>query len=76
MADGTSCKHCGNTSRPDTECSRCGGYGLVTGMDGSPDDCPDCGCSGAQWPPICPGCGKYRSMKGWVREIEAEDASA
>lgn len=64
---GTSCKSCGDTRRPDTECSWCGGFGMV-GYD-EPHDCWHCGYSGVQWPPICHGCGKYRSMKGWLPEF-------
>lgn len=63
---GSPCKLCGNTERPDTECSRCGGYGMVTGGLGDPEACPNCGCSGLQWPAVCPGCSKWRSMEGWL----------
>lgn len=61
---GSPCRSCGDTRRPDTDCSRCGGFGVV-GHD-EPHDCPTCGCSGTCWPPVCQGCGKYRSMKGWL----------
>ena len=59
------CRSCGNGERPDTVCSYCGGYGMITNYGGDPDDCPACGCSGMQWPPVCPNCGKFRSMRGW-----------
>jgi hypothetical protein len=55
------CKKCGSTKDADTQCSNCGGYGLVDTM-GGPDDCPYCGCSGVQYPPICPDCCAYRAL--------------
>lgn len=61
----TPCKKCGSTKRPETACSRCGGYGMVTNYGGDPDDCPECGCSGRVWHPYCPDCSGFRSMKGW-----------
>ena len=54
------CKKCGSTKDADIQCSRCGGYGLVETMEG-PDDCPYCGCSGVQYPPVCPDCCGYRA---------------
>jgi hypothetical protein len=62
---GTPCRSCGDANRPDVQCSWCGGFGIRTTMSG-PDDCSHCGASGVQWPPLCNGCGKYRSMKGWT----------
>lgn len=62
---GSACRSCGNSELPDAICSHCGGYGIRTGVDGDPIDCHACGNSGTQWPPVCRGCGKYRSMKGW-----------
>jgi len=55
------CKRCGSTKDADIECSRCGGNGLVTGVWGEPETCPSCGCSGIQYPPICPDCAAYRA---------------
>lgn len=52
------CKRCGRNDNVDTRCSYCGGHGMVGGADGV-SDCPDCGCSGEQWPPRC-HCGAYR----------------
>ena len=62
---GMPCKKCGSEKRPDTTCSWCGGYGMVTGYGGDPTECSHCGCSGIQWPPVCPDCCGFRSMKGW-----------
>lgn len=41
------------------KCSRCGGYGLVHGMEGDPQDCPSCGCGGVVWPSYCVKCGSF-----------------
>ena len=69
---GLACKSCGDPRKPDTECSRCGGHGLVQSWD--PIDCPSCGGSGIQWPPVCRGCSKYRSMKGWEAVLASPEA--
>lgn len=62
------CRSCGNNERPDAVCSYCGGSGLTMTMGGV-DNCDACGCSGVQYPPVCPGCGKYRSMDGWLFDV-------
>ena len=54
------CRRCGDTRPPETRCWYCGGYGLVHGQEGDPQDCPKCGCSGIQWPPRCLTCGGFR----------------
>lgn len=55
------CKRCGDERPANTLCGRCGGHGLIHGYEGEPLDCPECGCSGIQFPPRCPGCGAWRS---------------
>ena len=30
-------------------CPNCAGHGLITGMDGGPEGCPDCGSGGFFW---------------------------
>lgn len=64
--DPRACKSCGNAELPITTCSNCSGYGMRHGSCGEPEECSACGCSGVQWPPVCPGCSKYRSMKGFA----------
>lgn len=61
----TNCKRCGDERPPTTQCSMCGGHGLVTGYMGDPEDCPDCGCSGMIWPPRCLSCWGFRK---WVEQ--------
>jgi hypothetical protein len=65
QAVGSPCCNCGSVKRPCTTCSWCGGHGMVTGYGGDPTECRPCGYSGAQWPPTCPDCSKFRSMEGW-----------
>jgi ribosomal protein L32 len=64
MSDWKPCKKCGSTKDADTQCSHCGGHGMVTGAGGDPTECWHCGYSGIQHPPICPDCCAYRAEMG------------
>lgn len=64
------CKRCGDERPGDTSCSRCGGFGLLTGYGGDAEDCWECGGAGVTWPPRCPGCAAFRSTVGHAYDGE------